>query len=103
MTSITQSSLSETLISYVARRISNRLVADPAPTTSPTAETFPTAVLFADISGFTVLTEQFAQRGAAGAEELAQMLNGYFGQLIDLITDHGGEVIDFAGDALIAL
>jgi class 3 adenylate cyclase len=43
------------------------------------------------------------QRGAAGAEELAQMLNGYFGQLIDLITDHGGEVIDFAGDALIAL
>jgi hypothetical protein len=53
MTRITQSSLLETLTSYVPRRVSNRLVADPAATTSPTAATFPAAVLFADISGFT--------------------------------------------------
>lgn len=31
------------------------------------------------------------------------MLNAYFGQLIDLMTAHGGQVVKFAGDALLAL
>ena len=35
-------------------------------------------------------------------EELTQVLNDYFGRLIDLITAHGGDVAKFAGDALLA-
>ena len=57
--------------------------------------------LFADISGFTALTERLAQQGPAGAETLTHLLNTYFDQLIDLITDSGGDVVKFAGDALI--
>src|SRR5262249_20380773 len=30
-------------------------------------------------------------------------LNDYFGQLIALITEHGGDVVKFAGDALLAV
>lgn len=95
--------LIETLASYVPKLIARRLAADPSPITAPDSERFPAAVLFADISGFTALTEQLARRGPVGAEELTQLLNAYFGQLIDLVTAHGGDIVKFAGDALIAL
>ncbi|NJN99446.1 MAG: adenylate/guanylate cyclase domain-containing protein [Anaerolineales bacterium] len=97
------SDLIETLASYVPTLITRRLAVDPAPITAPTSETLPAAVLFADISGFTALTEHLAQKGPAGAEELTQHLNTYFGQLIDLIVLYGGDIVKFAGDALIAL
>ena len=95
--------LIEILGSYVPEIVLHHLAADSTPIASPTAEKFPAAVLFADISGFTRLAEQLAQHGPAGAEELTRYLNAYFGQLIDLITAHGGDVVKFAGDAVIAV
>ncbi len=95
--------LIETLASYTPALITRRLAVDPTPITAPASERFPAAVLFADISGFTALTERLAQRGPAGAEELTQLLNTYFDQLIQLITGYGGDIVKFAGDALIAL
>jgi class 3 adenylate cyclase len=93
----------EALVRYVPSPIVHRFVGNPAPPRSPTAERFPTAVLFADISGFTALTELLAQQhDAAGAEELVRLLNVYFGQLIDVVIAHGGDVTKFAGDALLA-
>ncbi|MGH2593828.1 MAG: adenylate/guanylate cyclase domain-containing protein, partial [Anaerolineae bacterium] len=93
----------ETLASYVPQIIARRFAAHPAPMTEPAAERFPAAVLFADITGFTAMTERLAQRGPAGAEEVSALLNAYFGLLIELVTDHGGDVVKFAGDALLAL
>jgi predicted ATPase/class 3 adenylate cyclase len=93
----------ETLASYVPGLIINRLAANPVPISTPISEHFSATVLFADISGFTALTEQLAQQGPAGAEVLTRELNTYFGRLIDLITLHGGDVIKFAGDALTAV
>src|SRR6185503_10190210 len=61
------------------------------------------AVLFADISGFTSLTEGLVERGPAGVENLARILNEYFGQLIDIVHEYGGDVVKFAGDAVIAV
>jgi class 3 adenylate cyclase/predicted ATPase len=92
-----------TLASYVPKLIFRRLATNPAPIIAPMSERFPAAVLFADISGFTALTEHLAQQGPAGAEILTRELNTYFGRLIDLITIHGGDVIKFAGDALTAV
>ena len=66
-------------------------------------ERFSAAVLFADISGFTPLAERLARRGPAGAEELSALLNAYFARLMALIAEHGGEVITFAGDGLLAV
>lgn len=97
------SDLIETLASFVPTHITRRLAADSTPVTAPISERFTAAVLFADISGFTALTERLAQQGPAGAEELTHLLNTYFGRLIDLITGHGGDIVKFAGDALIAL
>lgn len=59
------------------------------------------AVLFADVSGFTPLTEAFT-RGLGtrrGAEELTRQLNAVYDALIVEIENFGGSVISFAGDA----
>ncbi len=93
----------DTIASYLPALIVRRLVADPTPIPLPTFEDHPAAVLFADISGFTALTERLAAQGPKGAEELTQLLNTYFGQLIDIVTAHGGDVVKFAGDALLAV
>lgn len=60
------------------------------------------AVLFADASGFTALTEKLAEK-ANGAEVLAETLNRYFGAIIGVAAAHGGDVISFSGDAVTIL
>ncbi|RHY27177.1 hypothetical protein DYB32_007575 [Aphanomyces invadans] len=61
--------------------------------------------MFADVSGFTALTESLAARGPSGAEGLGKYLNSYFEQLLKLISSEarctGGDVFKFAGDAII--
>ncbi len=69
----------------------------------PRKDSFPATVLFADISGFTRLSEELGKRGSAGVEELTQTLNAYFGDLIDTVISHGGDIVKFAGDALLAV
>ena len=60
------------------------------------------ALLLADISGFTAITERLAERGPGGAEELRGLLDGAFQPLLELIAGTGGDVLKFAGDALLA-
>lgn len=96
-------SILETLSSYVPSLVIHRALRDPKHFTKPTKETLKCAVLFADISGFTSLTERLAAQGPDGAEELTHLLNNYLGQLIDLIISYGGDIVKFAGDALLAL
>lgn len=100
---MSQKTILETLASYLPPLIVRQYAADPSPPSAPSAEGFTAAVLFADISGFTALTERLAQKGPTGAEELTRVLNLYFSQLVDLVVAHGGEVMKFAGDALLAL
>ncbi len=95
--------LTELLASYVPKLIQHRVISNPAPIEAPVAEDFQAAILFADISGFTLLTERMAEKGPTGVETLARILNEYFGQLIDIIHDYGGDVVKFAGDAVIAV
>ncbi|MCB9435647.1 MAG: AAA family ATPase [Anaerolineales bacterium] len=97
------SQLLDTLASYVPWLIAQRFVHNPTPLVEPTAERFPAAVFFADISGFTKLSSEFAKRSSDGAELLTRVLNTYFGALIDLIQGHGGDIVKFAGDGLYAI
>lgn len=64
---------------------------------------FPAAVLMADISGFTPLAEALSRAGRQGAEELSALLDEHFSRMIDLIHAHGGDVVQFSGDAITAL
>ncbi len=56
--------------------------------------------MFADISGFTRLSEQLAELGRAGAEELTHILNATFEALLGVARAEGGDLIKFGGDAL---
>jgi class 3 adenylate cyclase len=61
------------------------------------------AVLVADISGFTPLTERLTKKGPGGIELLTKCINSYFDLIIGTVKAHGGDVIKFAGDAVICL
>ncbi len=60
------------------------------------------AALFADISGFTPLTEQLVHDlgPQRGAEEVTRHLNRVFDGLVDELHRYGGSVISFSGDAI---
>jgi adenylate cyclase len=55
------------------------------------------SILFADLAGFT----PFAERSAP--EEVARMLNAYFGRIIPLMEDLGGEVHQVVGDEVMVI
>lgn len=60
------------------------------------------AALFADISGFTALTEALVRElgPQRGAEELSRHLNSVYDALINTLHTYGGSVISFSGDAI---
>ncbi|XP_075377318.1 LOW QUALITY PROTEIN: adenylate cyclase type 10-like [Mycteria americana] len=62
-------------------------------------------LLFADISGFTALTEKFIQRSGTdrGTDELAQTLNCYLRDILEEMLIFGGDILKFAGDAVLVL
>ena len=59
------------------------------------------AVCVVDISGFTALTERLSRNGAAGVETLTRCVNSYFSAMLEVIFEHGGDVLRFVGDAMI--
>jgi class 3 adenylate cyclase/tetratricopeptide (TPR) repeat protein len=61
------------------------------------------SLVFADISGFTPLTERLARLGKVGAEELTATLNRVFGVLLGIAEEHGGDLLKHGGDALLLL
>ncbi len=56
-----------------------------------------------DISGFTRVSGQYCAKGKDGIDDLQTATNGYMGQLVNIIYDHEGDIIKFAGDAIICL
>ena len=60
------------------------------------------AAIFADVSGFTALTEALTESlgRRRGAEELTSRINSVYEALIAEVERYGGSVIAFAGDAI---
>ena len=60
------------------------------------------SALFADVSGFTPLTEKLTQQFGArrGIETLTQQINAVYTALVREVEEYKGEVISFAGDAI---
>jgi len=61
------------------------------------------SLLFFDITGFTPLTERLARKGREGAEELSNLLDTVFSQLLMDAEDEGGDLLKWGGDALLLL
>jgi len=99
--------LAESVAPYVSAEVARRVLAasqgDPQRAPRP-GEYIPVeaVVLFADVAGFTAVSERMALLGPLGAEELTRMLNETFSALIVEVAAHGGNVARFSGDALTA-
>ncbi|MEP6661154.1 MAG: adenylate/guanylate cyclase domain-containing protein [Acidimicrobiales bacterium] len=59
------------------------------------------SLLFVDISGFTKLSERLTVFGRIGAEELTDVLDRVFGDMLDLGYARAGSLLKFGGDALL--
>ena len=54
-------------------------------------------IMFTDIRGFTAFSE------AAPPQQVIQLLNEYFGEMIDAIFEHDGTLVGYRGDGLLAV
>ncbi|MDP9242569.1 MAG: AAA family ATPase, partial [Actinomycetota bacterium] len=70
---------------------------EPAAPVTPVAERRLVSVLFADLVGFTTLSE------ARDSEEVRELLSKYFDTCRTIITRYGGTVEKFIGDAVMAV
>lgn len=65
------------------------------------AKSLPGAFMFADVSGFTALSEALQERGREGAEILNRIISDVFTSFVSSIRGHGGDVLSFGGDAVL--
>ena len=94
-----EAQVGDPLAPYVPRLVVDWLADDPQRGHRTVAGT----LVFADISGFTALTERLAVRGKAGAEEMGDLLNAVFEQLLTAAYDYGANLIKWGGDAVLLL
>ncbi|GAM22380.1 hypothetical protein SAMD00019534_055550 [Acytostelium subglobosum LB1] len=87
--------------SYVSNLVIKGLLASATPIQPPHIENYSSCVLFADISGFTALTERLGNHGQEGVELLTKNLNLFFDMLIKIVKSYGGDIVKFAGDAVL--
>jgi class 3 adenylate cyclase/tetratricopeptide (TPR) repeat protein len=82
---------------YVPRVLLTRLATAP----KELVQTVEGTVVFADVSGFTRLSERLARVGKEGAEHLVDTINACFSALLADAHAHGGSLLKFGGDALL--
>jgi len=81
---------------YLSPEVATALLADPSQA-GLGGETVEVSVLFADLRGFT----PFAERSEP--EAVVELLNEYFGVVVPIILAEGGTVVQFVGDAIMAI
>ncbi|HLX89061.1 MAG TPA: adenylate/guanylate cyclase domain-containing protein, partial [Acidimicrobiales bacterium] len=74
---------------------------EPGAGSGPQWRALPGSMVFADISGFTKMSERLARHGKVGAEEVTDAINHCFEQLLAVAYDAGGQLLKFGGDALL--
>ena len=91
---------SGTLAPYVPRALLARLA---RASIEVLTETVPVTMVFADVSGFTRLSERLARAGQEGAEQLVDLINACFTDLLADAYGRGGSLVKFGGDAMLLL
>jgi hypothetical protein len=81
---------------YLSPQIARALLSDPAQARLG-GENREVTALLADLQGFTTFTE------ARPAAETVRVLNRYFSAVVPVIFANGGTIIQFAGDAIVAV
>ena len=86
--------MKSTMSRYIDPSIADRLLADKSDIFD--GQNVHATILFSDIRGFTTLTEQL------GPQDTVHLLNEYFEIMVDCISNEGGILDKFIGDAIMA-
>ncbi len=92
--------LLRTVSTYLPRQVVVPLLENPEAGRVEGGFTYGT-VMFADISGFTAMSEKLSQLGKEGAEEVTRIINHLFTALLEVADHYGGDLLKFGGDALL--
>ena len=57
--------------------------------------------VFADVSGFTKLSERLARKGREGSEQITEVIGSCFESILAVAYDNGASLLKFGGDALL--
>ncbi len=95
-------SLENRMSAYVPSYLVRLISTDPKPGHC-SIQTQNGTLVFADVSGFTAMSEQLSELGKEGAEEITLLVNDFFERMVGISRMHGGDLIKFGGDALILL
>jgi adenylate cyclase len=90
-----RSTLTAALEAYLGRRSAARVMA--APLRRDVGETIRAALLYADLRGFTALSE------AEAASDVIAALDAWFDRIAGAVHAFGGEVLKFIGDGVLAI
>jgi class 3 adenylate cyclase len=82
--------------SYMSPAVATTLLADPEQA-GLGGRVVEVSVLMADLRGFTPFSER------STPEAVVAMLNTYYGAVVPVILEHGGTVVQFVGDAVMAI
>jgi class 3 adenylate cyclase/tetratricopeptide (TPR) repeat protein len=85
------------LLPYVPRLVADWIADEP----DAQFRAVPGTMVFADLSGFTAMSERLSRLGRVGAEEVTDAIGGCFEELLAVAYDVGGGLLKFGGDALL--
>ncbi len=94
--------LVEATAAYLPADLATQLARDPVPGRAD-GRFLEGTLLFADISGFTAMSEKLGRSGRDGAEEITSIVNRYLDVMITRLHAHAGQLMKFGGDALLGL
>ncbi|XP_012513197.1 PREDICTED: adenylate cyclase type 10 [Propithecus coquereli] len=100
-----QEELRDRAIIKIAAHLPDLIVYGNISPKRPSVDYFDGVLMFVDISGFTAMTEKFstAMYMDRGAEQLVEILNCYISAIVEKVLIYGGDILKFAGDALLAM
>lgn len=87
----------KTFSRYIDPKVAERILSGNQDEVNIAGQRLTATILFADIRGFTRLSEQMPP------EEVIQVLNTYFGKMVATVRAHGGVIDKFIGDAMLCV